>query len=625
MLVPDDAVALDQGGRYVLVVGDKDVVEYRRVEVGTARRRHAVVQKGVATGDWIVVNGLQRARPGSTVKPTRAAATAASAADVLPLLHRPADLRQRHRHRHDAHRRSCALCGLPIEQYPEITPPTVQVTTTYPGANAQVVADTVAAPIEQQVNGVENMLYMSSTSVERRLVHADGHVRDRHRPRHRPGAGAEPRRDRRAAAAGGSAAAGRDASRSSRPNIILVVALTSPDDTYDSLFLGNYATLRMRDELSRVAGVGDVTVFGAGNYSMRVWLDPEKLKARSLTTQDVLAAIREQNVQVAAGQVGQPPAPDGAGRSSTRSTTLGRLSDVEQFENIIVKTGDGTRVDAAEGRRPRRARRRRPTTSSTSSKRPADRQHRHLPAPRRQRAATSPTACGRSMERLEPSFPEGMEYDIPLDTTQFVEAVDPRGLQDAARSRRAGADRDPGLPAGLAGACSIPATTVPVTIIGAFAAMAALGLHGQHADAVRPGAGDRHRGRRRDRDRRERRAPHRAAGCRRSEATIKAMDEVTRADHRHHAGADGGVPADGVPGRHHRPALPAVRAHDRRHGAHQRDQRRHAQAGPVRRVAAAASRGKKNVFFRGFNRGLRPRRARLHRRSSAAWCGTWRR
>src|SRR4051812_15100827 len=232
-----------------------------------------------------------------------------------------------------------ALIGLPIEQYPEITPPTVQVRTTYPGASAQIVADTVAAPIEQQVNGVEKMLYMSSTSssdgsytltvtfeigtnlddaqvlVQNRVAQAEAQLPE------------EVRRQ------------GLTVKKQST-NIILVIALLSPKGTYDSLFLANYATLRIRDELSRIYGVGDVRIFGSTEYSMRIWLDPAKLKARRLTTQDVVEALREQNVQVAAGRVGQPPAPKGQEFQYTIDVE-GRLSDPEQFGHIIIKTGAG--------------------------------------------------------------------------------------------------------------------------------------------------------------------------------------------------------------------------------------------------------------------------------------------
>ena len=195
---------------------------------------------------------------------------------------------------------------LPVEQYPAITPPTVRVTTNYPGANAEVVAATVAAPIETQVNGVENMLYMSSTSsgdggysntitfeIGTNLDTAQVLVQNRV-------AIAEPQLPEEVRRQGVTV-------KKQSTNIILVISLTSPDNTFDSLFLANYATRELRDELSRIHGVGEVTVFGTANYSMRIWLNAEKLKARNLTTEDVAAALREQNVQVAAGQVGQPP------------------------------------------------------------------------------------------------------------------------------------------------------------------------------------------------------------------------------------------------------------------------------------------------------------------------------
>ena len=203
---------------------------------------------------------------------------------------------------------SVSLLGLPVSQYPEITPPTVEVSASYPGANAQVVSETVAAPIEQQVNGVEDMIYMSSTSasdgsykltvtfeVGTNLDMAQVLVQNRVKL-------AEPNLPEEVKRQGVN-------TKKKSTNIIMFISLFSPNGRYDGLFLTNYATLRIRDELSRVAGVGEVMVFPQSDYSMRVWLDPNQLRARSLTTQDVLNAIKEQNVQVAAGQIGQPPAP----------------------------------------------------------------------------------------------------------------------------------------------------------------------------------------------------------------------------------------------------------------------------------------------------------------------------
>ncbi len=239
-----------------------------------------------------------------------------------------------------------ALVGLPVEQYPQITPPTVQVTAVYPGSNARVLSETVASPIEKEVNGVEHMLYMSSTcandgtynltitfEVGSNLDMAQVLVQNRV-------AFAEPKLPEEVKRQGVTV-------KKQSTSILQVFSLYSPDNRYDALYLSNYADRYLKDVLSRVYGVGDVRVFGSGEYSMRVWLDPEKLKARGLTTQDVVEAIREQNIQVAAGQIGQPPTPDDTGFQYTINT-LGRLSDVEQFEDIIVKSatnqGRGGRI-----------------------------------------------------------------------------------------------------------------------------------------------------------------------------------------------------------------------------------------------------------------------------------------
>ncbi|MGB6253918.1 MAG: efflux RND transporter permease subunit, partial [Bradyrhizobium sp.] len=221
-----------------------------------------------------------------------------------------------------------ALFKLAVAQYPDVVPPTVQVTTRYPGASARIVVDTVALPIEQQVNGVEDMLYMQSYAaadgtysltvtfkigtdlnfaqvlVQNRVSSAISQL-----PQAVQNQGVTVQKK--------------------STSILLFVALTSPDRKYDSLYLSNYATINLRDELSRVPGVGNVTVFGAGQYSMRVWLDPNKLQVRNLVPQDVIQAIQQQSQQVTAGQVGAPPTPPGQAFQYTLNVN-GRLNEPSQ-------------------------------------------------------------------------------------------------------------------------------------------------------------------------------------------------------------------------------------------------------------------------------------------------------
>jgi len=360
---------------------------------------------------------------------------------------------------------------LPVAMYPEITPPTVRVSTTYPGANAQVVADTVAAPIEQQVNGVENMIYMSSTSandgsyaltvtfeVGTDLDMAQVLVQNRV-------AIAEARIPEEVKRQGVT-------TMKQSTSIVMMVSLSSSEGQYDALYLTNYGTLRVLDELKRIPGVGEVTIFGGGDYSMRIWLDPERLLARKLTTGDVLAAIREQNIQVAAGQIGQPPAP--AGQSFQYAiNSLGRLQSVDQFDQIIVKAEEGGRLtrihDVA-----------RVELGSQNYNQAAELNGQptaaiaiyQLPGAN---ALDVAQRVRDTMEALAARMPEGLEWGVPFDTTLAVEASIAEVyetlfiaialvfltifvfLQDWR-------------------ATLVPAIAIPVSLVGTFAVMAAIGF-----------------------------------------------------------------------------------------------------------------------------------------------------
>ncbi|HWZ39493.1 MAG TPA: multidrug efflux RND transporter permease subunit [Bradyrhizobium sp.] len=364
-----------------------------------------------------------------------------------------------------------SLFELAIAQYPDVVPPTVQVTTRYPGASAKTLVDTVALPIEQQVNGVEDMLYMQSYSasdgtytltvtfkIGTDLNFAQVLVQNR--------VSSALSQLPQAVQNQGVTVQKRSTS------ILLFVTLTSPDSRFDSLFLSNYATINIRDELSRVPGVGNVTVFGAGQYSMRIWLDPNKLQVRGLMPQDVIQAIQQQSQQVTAGQVGTPPTPPGQAFQVTLNVN-GRLDDASQFEDIIVKTGnngDVTRLRdigsvelGAQTYSQIFSLNNQPATGIGVFQSPGA------------NALEVEHAVEKKMAELSRNFPQGIRYDTPFDTTKFVNA----SINEVYKTL---------IEAGLLvlvvilvflqdwRAMLVPATTVPVTIIGAFAAMAALGF-----------------------------------------------------------------------------------------------------------------------------------------------------
>jgi hydrophobic/amphiphilic exporter-1 (mainly G- bacteria), HAE1 family len=364
-----------------------------------------------------------------------------------------------------------ALYRLPVAQYPDVVPPTVQVTTRYPGASARTVIDTVALPIEQQVNGVEGMIYMQSYAASDgtytlTVTFAIGTDLN----------AAQILVQNRVSTALSSLpqavqTQGVNVQKKSTA-ILQIVTLTSPKGQYDSLFLANYGTIRLKDEIARLPGVGSVIVFGAGQYSMRVWLDPRKMQARGLVAQDVIQALQQQSAQVTAGQIGAPPTPPDQAFQYTLNV-MGRLDDPDAFADVIVKAGGGSDVTRLKdvGRVELGAQtygqvfklNGTPAAGLAIFQAPG---------------ANSLNVAGEvrdKMKALAREFPQGLTYDVPFDTSIFVnESVNEvyKTLIEAAilvlvvilvflQDWRA---------------MLVPATTVPVTIIGAFAAMAALGF-----------------------------------------------------------------------------------------------------------------------------------------------------
>jgi multidrug efflux pump len=364
-----------------------------------------------------------------------------------------------------------AMWQLPISQYPEVVPPTVVVNAQYPGANPKVIAETVAAPLEQEINGVENMLYMSSqttsdgtmtltvtfrlgTNVDTAQVQVQNRV-----------AQALPRLPEDVRRVGVT-------TLKASPDLLMVVHLTSPEGRYDTVYLRNYATLQVRDVLARLPGMGDVRLFGAGDYSMRLWLDPDRIASRGLTAGDVVRAIREQNVQVAAGVIGADPAPANVDYQ-LNVTTSGRLITEEQFGDIVIKSlpdgstttlKDVARIELGAGQYSLR--------SLLNNKAAVAIPVSQAPGAN---ALELSDAVRATMKELSRNFPEGVSYEIVYDPTVFVrdsiKAVIETLLEALAlvvivvivflQTWRASI---------------IPLIAVPVSIIGTFALMLAFGF-----------------------------------------------------------------------------------------------------------------------------------------------------
>jgi multidrug efflux pump len=364
-----------------------------------------------------------------------------------------------------------AVFMLPVAQYPEITPPTVLVSCNYPGANAQVVADTVAAPIEQQVNGVEDMLYMSSQcandgsyvltvtfKVGTNLNMAQVLVQNRV-------ALASPVLPDVVKQVGVTV-------KKRSPDLMFIINLISPDERYDMLYLSNYALIQLQDALMRIEGVGDVIVFGQRDYSMRVWLDPDRLTATGITAGDVVSSLREQNVQVAAGQIGQEPAAKGVNFQYTMST-LGRLTEPDQFGDIIVKKGADGRITRLHdiGRIELGAK-----TQDRNNYMDG------MPSmgigvfqlPGSNALATAERVKAK-MRELKKRFPQGLDYCIYYDTTPYISESIREVFQTLFEAVLLVAIVVLVFLQNWRSAL-IPLIAVPVAIIGTFAAMAVMGF-----------------------------------------------------------------------------------------------------------------------------------------------------
>ena len=366
-----------------------------------------------------------------------------------------------------------ALFGLPIAQYPDVVPPTVQVTTRYPGASPQTVIDTIALPIEQEVNGVEGMIYMQSTaasdgSYTLTVTFNIGTDLDFAQVLVQNKVSAALAQLPTSVQAQGVTVQKRSTS------ILEIATLSSDDGRYDSLFLSNYATISLVNELSRLPGVGNVNVFGAGEYAMRVWLDPNKLQSFGLQPSDVISAIQQQSQEVTAGQVGMPPAPNDVAFQYTINVA-GRLADPDQFGAIIVKTGSGPGAPIVRVRDVGRVELGAQLYSqifTLNGKPAAGIAIYQTPGANALQVAKEVSA---KLKELSTAFPPGLQYYIPFDTTAFVTA----SIDEVYKTL---------FEAGILvlivilvflqdwRATLVPATTVPVTIIGAFAAMAAMGF-----------------------------------------------------------------------------------------------------------------------------------------------------
>jgi hydrophobe/amphiphile efflux-1 (HAE1) family protein len=363
-----------------------------------------------------------------------------------------------------------AYTTLPVAEYPQVVPPTVVVTTQYPGASAQTVSDTVAAPIEQQINGVEDMLYLYSqatsngqltitvtfklgTDLDKAQVLVQNRV-----------AIAQPQLPEEVQRNG-------VVTRKNSPDILMVVFMLSPDDSFDQLYISNYALLQVRDQLLRLDGIGDIQIFGARDYSMRLWLDPDKIATLGLTAGDVVAAIRAQNLQITGGQLAAPPIADRAFQPNL--TFTGRLKDVAQFEDILVKAGqDGRTVRLRDVARVELGALDYTTNSFLLRKTAVAMLVTQRPG---SNALATAKGISNEMNRLKASFPKGLDYNIGYNPTEFIAKSVSELVKTIYEAMLLVVIVVLVFLQGWRPAI-IPIVAIPVSLVGTFAAMAAFGF-----------------------------------------------------------------------------------------------------------------------------------------------------
>jgi hydrophobe/amphiphile efflux-1 (HAE1) family protein len=358
---------------------------------------------------------------------------------------------------------------LPVAEYPEVVPPTVVVTAQYPGASAQTISDTVAAPIEQQINGVEDMLYIYSqatsngqltititfklgTDLDKAQVLVQNRV-----------AIATPQLPEEVQRNG-------VVTRKNSPDILMVVFMLSPDDSLDQLYISNYALLQVRDQLLRLDGIGDIQIFGARDYSMRLWLDPDKISNLGMTAGDVIAAIRAQNLQITGGQFASPPISDRAFQPNL--TFTGRLKDVSQFEDIVVKAGeDGRTVRLRDVARIELGALDYSTNSFMLRKTAVAMLVTQRPG---SNALATAKGISNTMVKLKASFPKGLDYNIGYNPTEFIAQSISELIKTIYEAMILVVIVVLVFLQGWRPAI-IPIAAIPVSLVGTFAAMAALG------------------------------------------------------------------------------------------------------------------------------------------------------